>query len=339
MFGFIKRRFFLLVILLLIAGFIGWRIFKGQEDKYSPLTVVKTDLTEMLSFSGEVDASEKSTMTFQSTGKLSYIKVKEGDGVKRGQLLAGLDTGDLAAAERKAYYEYLAADANAKEVEDQVKDHDKDESFSQKNDRVTAQTARDIKYDAWLTAQRALRYATLYSPINGIVYSIPPTSPGEFITATNTVAFEIINPQTVFFSASADQTDVTKIKVGTRGEVTLDSFPDDPLPAVVYLISFTPKADEIGTVYQLKIGFGDGKIDERLRLGMTGDFSFVVQELKDVITVPTKYIKSQDGERYVVKAINGRMVRAKITTGDTIEGETVIVEGINEGDVIYDQTL
>lgn len=328
-----------MVIILLIGGFLGWRLVRAGEDKFKPLTVHRTDLTEKLSFSGKIDAAEKSTMTFQSTGKLAFVRVKEGDIVKKGQVLAGLDTGDLAAAERAAFYRYIAADANAKQVEDSVKGHDKDESYAQKTSRVAAQTDRDIKYDAWLTARRALAYATIYSPINGIVVTIPPTSPGEFITATNTIAFEIVNLATIYFSASADQTDVTRIKIGQKGELVLDAYPEESVAAIVSNISFTPKGDETGTVYEMRLIIPSESPDFKFRLGMTGDVTFVIQELKGIIAIPSKYVKSDNGDKYVTKLVNGKKEKTIVKTGNVIEGQTEVLSGLEEGDVIYDQTF
>lgn len=68
-----------------------------NKKKGKPFSVKRVDLIETLSFSGQVDAEEKSTMVFQTSGKLSFVKVKEGDVVRRGQVLAGLDVGDLGA--------------------------------------------------------------------------------------------------------------------------------------------------------------------------------------------------------------------------------------------------
>lgn len=336
MFGFIKKHWLLLSFLVILGAGLIWFFFL-RVDTSGGLVVEKEDLVNSLTLSGSVDADEKSTMVFQTAGKLSFVKVKEGDSVKKGQLLAGLDTGELWAAERAAYYRYLAADAHAKYIEDTVKDNDKDESFLEKDTRVTAQTERDIRYDNWLTAQRSLRYATLYSPIAGVAYDVSPTQPGEFITATNQVEFNIVNPETIYFSATADQTEVGELAVGTKGEVTLDAFVDSPFAAEVTKIGFTPKEDETGTVYEIKLSITEGK-QLQPRLGMTGDATFILAELKDVIAIPTRYIKTDDEKRTVVKLINGRKEQVEVEVGETIDGLTVVKSGLVPGETIYDQT-
>ena len=340
MLSFLKKRWFLVLVVGLILAFVGYKQF-GPKDtsKLKSYTVKKVDLKDSLSFSGGVDADEKATMVFQTSGKLAFVEVSEGEKVKKGQLLAGLDIGDLKAAERAAYYKYLATDANAKYVEDTVKDHDKDESFLQKNNRVTAQTDRDTKYDSWLTAQRALRYATLFSPVEGVVYNVTDNHPGEFITSSNLFEIDIVNPATIVFTASADQTDVVKLKEGMVADIILDSYPDKPLKGTIKEIAFTPTAGETGTVYEVKLTMDTDNTEYQLRMGMTGDVGFVLREKKDVLAVPQRYVKTVNGQRLVYKKNDSRSSVVKVSTGETFDGQTEILSGLNEGETIYDQAL
>lgn len=336
MFEFVKRHRVLFFSLSAIVGLAIWYFFI-RVDTSGGLTVKKEDLIQTLTLSGGIDAAEKSTMTFQSTGKLAFMKVEEGDQVKKGQLLAGLDTGDLWAAERAAYYKYLAADAHAKYIEDTVKNHSTDESYLQRDNRTAAQTDRDIKYDTWLSAQRALRYATIYSPIDGIVYNVPPAHPGEFITATNTFELDIVNPQTIYFSATADQTEVGQIVLGQSAKVTLDALVDSPFDAEVTKVAFIPKTDETGTVYEVRLSLSQTD-PFRPRLGMTGDVSFVLSQHQGVIAIPSRYLKTINGEKFVLKLVKGRKLQTKVETGPIIDGRTIILSGLSQTETIYDQT-
>jgi multidrug efflux pump subunit AcrA (membrane-fusion protein) len=180
-----KRNIF--VVLLIVGVGLWW--WKGQETKKKEkserkiVSVVRKDLVETLSVSGKVRAEKQAELNFQSGGKLAMVRVKSGEKVERGEWLMGLDTGDLKAIETKAWYSYLAADANAKEVEDDLKGHDKDETFSQKNERVAAQTARDSAYENWLSARRAVDNAVLKSPFSGVVASVSTSTSLAFASA------------------------------------------------------------------------------------------------------------------------------------------------------------
>ena len=181
---FLKKRYILLLIAVVALGF-GWRNRSKPAAEVKTATVVRKDLVSNLVVSGKIDAERKATLTFGSGGKLAFVTVQAGQEVKAGQWLAGLDLGDLQAAERAAHYNYLAADANAKYVEDNVKNKDSSESFLEKSTRVTAQTTRDKAYDAWLVAQKAVRDAILKSPIAGIVTSSTVSVAGDTVGVTD----------------------------------------------------------------------------------------------------------------------------------------------------------
>lgn len=329
-----------MLVAVLILMFLGYKNFGlKNSSKAKSFTVKKTNLVETLVFSGGIDAQTKVKMVFQNTGKLSFVRVKEGDEVKKGDWLAGLDMGDFDQAVSSAWYKYLAADANAKQIEDSVKNNDSTESFTQKNSRVAAQTDRDIKYDSWLSAIRARNNAILKSPIEGVVYFATSAQPGQFVTASNQMEIDIVDPETIIFTANADQTDLTKLKTGMEADITLDTYPDKPYKGMVNEIAFTPTAGETGTVYLVKLTLDTSDHDLKLRMGMTGDVSFPVRELTGVIAVPQSYVKTIKDERVVYKKVGGGSTRAKVTIGETLNGQTVVLSGLIEGETIYDQAL
>ena len=107
------------VVFVIVAGW-WWR---GQQARAKVLqnrwvvTVEKQDVVDSLTVSGKVTARRLAQLNFPVSGKLAFVRVEEGDEVTKGEWLMGLDTGDLKASETKAWYSYLAADANAKELD------------------------------------------------------------------------------------------------------------------------------------------------------------------------------------------------------------------------------
>ncbi len=340
MIGFIKRRWYLGLVLILVI-FLGIRLLGGNSNAKNnkPYIVKKVDLKNTLSFSGSVDANDKAALTFLSPGKIAFIHVKNGDIVKKGEAIAGLDMGDLDQAVSAAWYKYLAADANAKQIEDSVKNNDSTESFTQKNTRVAAQTDRDIKYDSWLAALRARRNGILYSPINGVVANVPNLEPGVLLANPVSAEYDIVNPESIYFSALADQTEVTKLMAGAKADIVLDAYPDKPVVGTVGQIAFTPKQGETGTVYEVQLLMATSNSDYQIRLGMTGDVNFLIGEKKGVIAVPSRYVKTESKGKYVVKFRGTGAVKTMVTVGETLEGQTEILTGLTEGETIYDQTL
>src|SRR3990167_3057303 len=87
-----RRR--IVIILILAVLIFGWKTYRSQRPKFSVETakVTRSSITESLSASGKIDATEKANLTFQTTGKISWIGAKEGNQITKGQAIAKLDT-------------------------------------------------------------------------------------------------------------------------------------------------------------------------------------------------------------------------------------------------------
>ncbi len=86
------------VALILLAGFIGWRYWVGKQEAEAEIkiaTVARKDVVNTVMASGEIGAEKKAVLNFPSAGKLGYIGVKEGDAVGRGKVLAGMQNSNL----------------------------------------------------------------------------------------------------------------------------------------------------------------------------------------------------------------------------------------------------
>src|SRR3990167_4452714 len=91
-FKYIKKHW---IISLAVVFFIGFVIYKqltpAKTEGEASYKIKKQNLKESLTFSGEINANEKVTLRFQTSGRLSWVGVKEGDFVKKYQTLASLD--------------------------------------------------------------------------------------------------------------------------------------------------------------------------------------------------------------------------------------------------------
>lgn len=181
----------------------------------------------------------------------------------------------------------------------------------------------------------ALEYSRLWTPIEGLVTKVDAPDAGLNITPTG-AEFSVVNPKSIYFVATADQSEVTKIKVGMEGEISLDSYPDQKLTGKIVNIGFVPRSGESSIVYEIKIPLGLDNSEYKYRLGMTGDISFVMSEKADVLALPSKYIKTEGGKKYVWAQKNGKREKVYIEVGENIDGNIEIKSGLTEGAVIYD---
>lgn len=319
------KKFIWFLILLGAAGIWWWR---GQSQKSKTreertAIVERGNVAYVLELSGRVEAERRAVLNFPSSGRLGYVKVRMGDQVARGQYLMGLDMGDLQASERAAFYNYLAADANAKQVEDEVKGHDSDETFVQKNKRVAAQTARDRAYDTWISAQRAARNANLVAPFGGIVADITTISVGDTVGVADGVT--IVDPESLYFETEVDEADIEKVRAGMGADLVLDAFGEEKFRGEIESIGFVAGVSDTGaTVYKARIII-QGVGDKQLRVGMNGDAYVLREERKGVLKLPIEAV--DDGE---VDLVGGNKI--KVETGLESETEVEIKSGLKEGD-------
>jgi macrolide-specific efflux system membrane fusion protein len=333
---FFQKRW--LILIVLIAAITGYFFFSQPKKEEKTYKVTKKNLKEELVFSGKVDAEEKAVLRFQTSGRLAWVRVKEGQAVKKYQTIASLDQRDL----KNRLDKYLNTYAKQRNSFDQTID-DYQKTWTTAPDKLIADKAKRIlennQYDlnnAVLDVEYqnfTLEYANLWSPIDGVVTRIEVPTAGVNITPAN-AEFEIINPATLYFSASADQTEVVKLKEGMTGKITFDAYPDEPVDGTITMIGFTPKTDETGTVYEIKISFNSNK---NLKLGMTGDVAFAISERNNVIALPQTLIKKDKKGAFVYLKQNNQTKKQYLKTDDEIDGEVIIENGLNPGDIVVDK--
>lgn len=337
----IKRFWWLLAIILIAGGlfFYNSRATKAKEIKTKTYKVTRQDLVDALDISGQVDAHEKATLQFQTSGLLAWVGVKEGDYVKKFQVLASLDKKQLQNQMSQLLNTYMTNRWNFEQTQSDNKNWQTNGMTDVAREAVkrTVEKTQFSLNNAVLAVEAenlTMRFVNLWTPIEGLVTGIDTPNSGVNVTPAS-ANFMIVNPKTIYFSAVADQTEVTKLKVGSRGTVTLDSFPDKKIEGMIESIGFTPKAGETGTVYEVKIGLGVSNLDYAIRMGMTGDINFVFKEIKNVLTVPTAYITTEENKKYVEVVVGDTKNKTEITTGDTIDGLSEILTGLKENDLIY----
>ncbi len=337
-----KRKVWIIALLILIG--VGYYFLfirgKSDEDELS-YTVKRQTIREELSLSGTVEATSEATLAFQTAGKLAWIGVREGDYVRKGQAVASLDQRSL----RKTLEKELNDYAKERLDFDQNKDDMREVVIGALNydtRQSLLRTAEQAQYDLTNSVldvelqTLSIELANLSSPIDGIVTKVGTKNAGVNIIPSQ-ATIQVVNPDTLYFSASVDQTDVVKLAVGKIGTLLLDSFPDSQLKGVIHEIGFTPVEGESETVYEVKLMFDDPSDRDNIRLGMTGDANFIVKEKENSIAVPTSFLKMEKDKSYVwIKDKSGKRIKRFVQEGEEIDIATEIYSGLEAGDVIYD---
>ncbi|MFC1646940.1 efflux RND transporter periplasmic adaptor subunit [Patescibacteria group bacterium] len=339
MIAFLKKHKFFIIIVAVIA-LIGWRFWVSDanpltaatnaEDKY---TVKKNNLKLTRTLTGEIDADEKVNLRFQTSGRLNWVGVEIGDMVEKYQTIASLDQREL----KKNLDIKLLSYMNERWDFEQTREDYEDVMLTDAIKKVKEKSQFDLD-DSVLDVELqsiSLEYSNLWTPISGIVTNIEAPNPGINITPA-TAEFDIVNPDSVYLSVSADQNEVVGLDKDMEVELIFDSYIDETIIGKVDSISFTPKTGESSAVYEVKVKFPVDNSDFKYRIEMTADASFVVESKKSVLSVPTKAIKSDEKKDYVFMDKNGKKEKVYIKLGTEFDDDTEVSSGLNEGDVIYD---
>ncbi len=335
---FITPKRVLVLASLILVGFLATRGNRSQIKLKDPFQVKRGTISQTLTISGKIAAQDDVTLRFQASGKLSWVGVKEGDYVRKGQTIATLDQREL----KKKLEKYLNLYLKSRHDFDQI-NADNENTQSDPDQKIRERVKRTIdKYQADLNnavldvelQAIAIEYSRLTSPIDGIVVRVGSSHTGVNITPTD-AEFEIINPKTVYLLALADQTEISKLKENLTGKLTLDSYVDQEIPGKIIYISFIPDPNETTTSYQIKFSFTYDNSKLIYKIGMTGDLSFTLDEKSDVLFLPSRYIHNDNGKKYVFMLQNKKGIKAPVETGMETDEYVQITSGISENDTVY----
>lgn len=324
----LKKRYWVVIILILLVG--GWFFFGRSSQKVviETGTVKRQDIKQTVSASGTLQGKDTANLHFGSSGILKYVKPKEGDNVSKNIALGGLDTQDLSITLQQAQNTLRDKQAILDKVLDDVKDHSSDETLAQKQARTTAEVSKDNAYDNVQDAKRALREATLTSPISGIVTKVGAIA-GARIGSSDTI-IQVVDKSSIYFDAEIDEADIDKIKLGQDAEVTLNSAGDKIFKGKVdKIIPVTTKTSSGSTIIIIRINLGSPEMT--FVPGITGQASITTGEAKNVLSVSQDALVTKD-EVYIQE--NGKVLSQKIETGFIGDTDIQVNSGLKEGELV-----
>lgn len=173
------------------------------------------------------------------------------------------------------------------------------------------------------------RLATVESPISGFVAQIN-VDRGMSVAQSTPIA-EIVNQSTVECVVQIMEEDINKIKIGTSAEIKVAAYKDRTFKGIVYKKS--PVLNQTSRTQEVRIKLNNKNI--LLRHGMFADVDMITEVFNDVIAVPEDSIfKDKDNQPSVYVIKNNKAVKTVIKTDRTVEGMTIIKEGLTAGDII-----
>jgi HlyD family secretion protein len=181
-------------------------------------------------------------------------------------------------------------------------------------------------------AELSLELATLRAPFDGVVAEVNVTA-GEMASA-GLPAITLVDTSRFRITVSVDEMDVGRLAEGQVAQVTLDAFPDIAITSTVERIA--PAATFEGGVVYYDVLIRLAPTGAPIRADMTANATIVVEELTDVLKVPTWVVRvdRSTGQTYVHRQVGGDVERVDVTVGVRHEGVAQVLEGLSEGDEV-----
>ncbi len=346
-----------IIVVVIVVGVIWTCSGSGKVNKvtYEYETAQKRDISSSITATGTVEPVTEVEVGTQVSGIVDKLYADYNSIVKKGQLIAELDKTNLvnelssaksSMASAKSDYEYQMKNYTRMKTlhEKQLISDDDYESA------VLAYEKAKNTYDASLVtvkkAETDLGYATINSPIDGIVLSreveegqtvnAGMETPTLFIIAQDLTDMRVI--------ADVDEADIGGVEEGQRVEFTVDAHPIDTCEGRVTNVRL--EATEASNVITYEVVISAANPDLKLKPGLTANVTIFTLDKSDVLAVPSKALRftpnsSFLGEKDVVEDCEGthkvwtregttfkaHAVEVGITNGTLTE----IVSGLAEG--------
>ena len=338
---------------VLMAGLI-LGCTKGKVERKTETTeavpvevaeVLRGDVKSTLSFTGDVNPWRQVNVVPDVPGKVARIYVEEGDRVRKGQVLAELDT-------RMAKLQLEQAEAGLAVAEANFKSASRDwERMQELRERGTISSQQYEKAQmAYEMAKAQLQQAraALNMAKHQLEVSVMKAPFGGIVTGRNINEGEYINPamagmgpmgpsvvtlmdlSKVKVEVNVPERDVGKVEVGQEAEVRVDSYPGRTFVGKVYRIN--PAADPMARTFKVEISIPNE--DMALKAGMFARVRITIQERKGVLLVPLESVVKEGGSFYVFVVQGNRASRRPVKLGLTDGRYAEVLEGVGEGEKV-----
>lgn len=201
--------------------------------------------------------------------------------------------------------------------------------------KLSAEQSRRQAEASLATARIRLDYATIRSPMNGIVSQVTAQE-GETVVSglqvTNLIT--VIDPSRLEMWVYVDETDVGQVKPGLPVEFTVDSLPGKTFSGEVRLIYPEPEVRDSIVYYQTVVPLSK-ETALQLRAEMTTQCRVIVETKENVLALPNEAVKWINGEQVVFKVDQrGGVTPVSVSFGLRGSSSSEVVAGLVEGDLV-----
>ena len=364
-----RKKIIILSIAAVAVVVIVWAIFgrKSSSNSYyiETATAARGDVSNSVTATGSIEPVTQVEVGTQVSGIIDKLYADYNSVVTKGQLIAEMDKVTLQSELTSQQATYDGAKA---EYEYQQKNYLRNQALHEKQlisdtefeestyNYAKAKSAYESSEANLAKAKRNLAYATITSPIDGVVISRAveegQTVAAGFETPTLfTIAADLTQMQVI---ADVDEADIGGVKEGQRVEFTVDAYPNDTFEGTVTQVRL--EATEESNVITYEVVISAHNPDLKLKPGLTANVTIYIAERRNVVNIPVKALRfvpdppsskapapeqtpqPQAPDNDSLKTVwvqegqewNPRQVKVGMDNGVSVE----ICSGLNEGEVV-----
>jgi len=354
--GHSRRRLFffvgIVVVLVPLAYLIVSSSFFNQAVTVQLATASLSSPSQadaVLTASGYVVAQRKAAVASKATGRLERLNVVEGDRVKKGDIIARLEDGDIRASLDQARANLKLNEADLKDanqwmgraktlLERGVSSQADYDGAEARHNRVLA--AIDVAKAAVIGAEVALENTLIRAPFDGTVLT-KSADVGEMVApmaasvSSRSAVVTMADMTSLQVEADVSESNIERIVANQPCEITLDAYPEVRYQG--YVAKIVPTADRAKATVMVKVGFRS--YDARVLPEMSAKVLFLTktaaapkEPVRSILTVPLSALASRDGKRVVFVIRDNRAAEILVTVGKEFGSHTEITQGLSAGD-------
>ena len=362
-----KRKSLWIAVAVVVVAIVLWLVLRPSKGSGAELETAPTSritISNTVTATGTVEPVTEVEVGTQVSGIIDKLYVDYNDVVKAGQLIAEMDKVTLEAelessqaelASCKNEYEYQMKNyARTKTLYEKklVSDAEYDEAFYLYE---KARNAYEQSQAAIVKVKRNLGYATITSPIDGVVIS-RAVEEGQTVAAgfETPTLFTIANDLTQMrVIADVDEADIGQVADGQRVEFSVDAYPDDTFEGKVEQVRLEATTESSVVTYEVVITAYNP--DLKLKPGLTANVTIFTLEKDKALAIPTKALRfipeadqlselgitvkeaaetTMPGKRQVWVKSGNELQPKWVTTGATSGDKTEIIDGLTDGEQV-----
>ena len=362
-----NKKVWMGIAAVVVVALVVWMCSGGKKEQkaeFSTAKVEKQNISTSITATGTIEPVTSVTVGTQVSGIVSKLYVDYNSIVKKGQVIAELDKTNLISELNRAKADLSSAQST---LNYETANYNRyktlfDKGLISANDYENArlsfdkaqQTVRSSRENVQ-KAQTNLGYATITSPIDGVVLS-KSVEEGQTVAASFntpelfTIAQDLTDMRVI---ADIDEADIGGVKEGQRVSFTVDAYPDDKFEGQVTQVRQQATTESNVVTYEVVISAPNN--DLKLKPGLTANVTIYTLEKNDVLAAPAKALRFMPTEALLsegqsiedvdaptkVWTLEGNVFKAHpVQVGTTNGMLTEITGGISEGtEVLVDFTL